>query len=81
MALSRQQLRAAALDVFHTEPLSHNHKLLSLNNFYATPHIGAYTEQAFEKASLEAAQKLIYFLKKQQVSDTLPPQAAWYLDL
>jgi phosphoglycerate dehydrogenase-like enzyme len=43
--LKTNQLAAAAFDVFETEPVV-DKQLVSLPNFFATPHIGGSTEQA-----------------------------------
>ncbi len=46
LALQRKVFRAAAFDVFSTEPLEENSKLRELENFIMTPHLGASTEEA-----------------------------------
>ncbi|CAI5690826.1 unnamed protein product [Oreochromis niloticus] len=42
-ALRSGEIRAAALDVTHPEPLPRDHPLLSLPNVLITPHVGTYT--------------------------------------
>ena len=71
----------AALDVFNQEPCKDT-KLLDLSpQFLGTPHIGAYTHEALENASSEAVQKLLNFFELEQISDPVPPHAAWAKDL
>jgi D-3-phosphoglycerate dehydrogenase len=77
-ALDQGLISACGLDVFGREPLDRNSKLLSFNNVVMTPHIGANTERAFEKASHQSAEKLIAFFKDGTTSDVLPPKAAWF---
>ena len=44
------QLRGAACDTFADgEPVSPDHRLLTLRNFSATPHLGGNTEEALQK--------------------------------
>lgn len=77
-ALENRWLRGVALDVFEKEPLPRTSKLLNFPEVLMTPHIGAYTEDAFIRASEEAVIKLIHFFRDGTTSDTLPPKAAWY---
>lgn len=81
-ALQNHTIAGAALDVFEKEPLPADHPLLKINNISLSPHIGATTEQALSKASLEALQKVELFFSpnfnKADLPDTLPPQALWY---
>jgi D-3-phosphoglycerate dehydrogenase len=44
VALSEGWIRGAGIDVFSHEPVSPDHKLLSLENVVATPHIAGVTE-------------------------------------
>lgn len=66
-----------ALDVFPTEPMPADSALFDYKNIFFTPHVGATTEEAITKASLEAADKMIAFAANGAVSDTLPPQTLW----
>ena len=77
-ALESKTIAGAALDVFTTEPLSIDHPLLKTNDISLSPHIGATTRQALNKASFEALQKVETFFNKESLKDTLPPQAPWY---
>ncbi len=73
-ALESGQIIGAGLDVFENEPLSRDSRLRKMSNVLLTPHIGAHTEEAYAKASLHAAQKLINFLNSGEISNNLPPQ-------
>lgn len=59
--LSIGKLRYAAFDVFGTEPPFPS-KLLELDNFIATPHIGASTREGQVRVGVEAAEKVIQIL-------------------
>ncbi|MEE8564384.1 MAG: phosphoglycerate dehydrogenase [Atribacterota bacterium] len=61
-ALRNNKLRGAALDVYNNEPLRES-PLKELDNMIMTPHIGAYTEEAIENMSIQAAQNLIDVLE------------------
>jgi D-3-phosphoglycerate dehydrogenase len=62
-ALVSGKVKAAALDVFEEEPPK-NSKLLTLRNVYATPHIGAQTQEAQLRASIQIAKKVIESLEQ-----------------
>jgi D-3-phosphoglycerate dehydrogenase len=62
-ALVSGKVKAAAIDVFEEEPPK-NSKLLTLKNVIATPHIGAQTQEAQLKASVQIAKKVIEVLEK-----------------
>ncbi len=61
-ALNSGKVKAAALDVFETEPPKGS-KLLELENFICTPHIGAQTAEGQLRAGVEVAEKVIEALK------------------
>ncbi|EKD71467.1 MAG: Phosphoglycerate dehydrogenase [uncultured bacterium] len=56
-ALTTGHLSAAALDVFEHEPIVPK-KLLDLENFFATSHIGGSTEEAIEAMGMMAIENL-----------------------
>jgi len=60
--LRNKKLRGAALDVYNNEPPRES-PLKELDNVIMTPHIGAYTEEAIENMSIQAAQNLIDVLE------------------
>jgi D-3-phosphoglycerate dehydrogenase len=62
-ALVSGKVKAAALDVFEEEPPG-KHKLLTLENVYATPHIGAQTKEAQLRAGVQVAERVIEELEK-----------------
>lgn len=70
-ALLEGHLAGAALDVFESEPLSPQSRLLSLPQVVCTPHIGAYTEEAFSIASRLAVERLVSFLKNGETDQDL----------
>lgn len=76
-ALNEKKLGFAALDVFAKEPLPRDSKLLKAPRVVLTPHLGAYTEEAFLKASLEACDRITQYFLNQTVLNTLPLQNDW----
>lgn len=57
-ALRSGRLRAAACDVFVTEPVEPSSPLLAHENFIATPHLGASTREAKESVGAIIASKV-----------------------
>ncbi|OQY46293.1 MAG: hypothetical protein B6240_07470 [Desulfobacteraceae bacterium 4572_87] len=61
-ALESGHLAAAAFDVFTTEPPIEN-RLMNLNNFICTPHLGASTREAQDNVAKEVAAELMTVLR------------------
>ncbi|GLI50332.1 2-hydroxyacid dehydrogenase [Tepidanaerobacter syntrophicus] len=61
-ALKNGIIAGAAQDVFSHEPPDKQNKLLALDNFILTPHIGAYTKEATERMVATSAKNLIEML-------------------
>lgn len=62
-ALTDGPLGGAACDVFQTEPPGPENPLLGLDNFIATPHIAATTEEALRRTGLCVATQLLDVLE------------------
>lgn len=62
VALKEGKLRAAACDAFVVEPPTGENKLMSLDNFCATPHIGANTEEALVRMGEEVVEEVLTVL-------------------
>ncbi len=60
-ALKSGHLWGAAIDVFSTEPPGKN-KLLELNNFICTPHLGASTSEAQDNVARDVAEQIVAYL-------------------
>lgn len=60
-ALKSGKVAAAAFDVFEKEP-PENHPLLTLDNFIATPHLGASTKEAQENVAVAIAEQIVDYL-------------------
>ncbi len=69
-ALSSKQIAGAALDVFEKEPLG-EHPLLALDNVTLTPHLGASTEEAQLKVSVDVARQCIDFFKRGLIQNSV----------
>jgi D-3-phosphoglycerate dehydrogenase len=57
-ALDSGKVAGAALDVFHTEPVT-DHPLFGYPNVVVTPHLGASTAEATDRAGFQAAEQVV----------------------
>ena len=65
--LKAKQIRAAAFDVFASEPLPEDSKLRTLDNFVMTPHIGAATSEAQRRVGQMVGRQLQEFFQHQNI--------------
>ncbi|WP_324734780.1 D-2-hydroxyacid dehydrogenase [Thermococcus sp. SY098] len=65
-ALKEGWIYGAGLDVFEEEPLPKDHPLTKLDNVVLTPHIGASTWEAQERAGVQVVEKVIEILKQKE---------------
>jgi D-3-phosphoglycerate dehydrogenase / 2-oxoglutarate reductase len=73
-ALTASEIAGAGLDVFSTEPPAEGgpaRKLLDLPNVVVTPHLGASTEEAQEKAGVSVARSVKLALEGDLVPDAV----------
>jgi len=68
-ALKNHSIAGAALDVFWEEPLPMDSHWRQLPRVILTPHIGAATHEALEKASMTIAQDIARFVKGEKVEN------------
>ena len=71
-ALLENKIKAAGLDVFEKEPLDQHSKLMKCKNAVITPHLGAYTEEAFLKASMQGAIQMDDYFSANKIKNSLP---------
>ena len=69
-ALSSNRIAGAALDVFVSEPPTDS-PLLGLDNIQLTPHLGASTDEAQEKAGISVAKSVKLALEGELVPDAV----------
>lgn len=62
-ALSSAKIAGAAQDVFSSEPPLKDNKLLKLDNFILTSHIGAFTNESVEKMAMVSTYNLLEMLE------------------
>lgn len=77
-ALDQGVLKCVGLDTFDQEPLPMSSHLRHHPQIFWTPHIGAHTQQAFEKSCMEASNNIIKFFKENLPPvNKLPPDVLW----
>lgn len=62
-ALEKKTIRAAACDAFVNEPPTEKDPLMQVQNFCATPHIGADTEEALQRMGMEVVTEVLKVLE------------------
>ena len=62
-ALKEKKIRGAACDAFAQEPPNGENKLMELENFCATPHIGADTEEALYRMGMEVVKEVLSIIE------------------
>ncbi|MBK8395384.1 MAG: phosphoglycerate dehydrogenase [Leptospiraceae bacterium] len=75
-ALNVKQIKAAALDVFETEPYSGN--LRALENIILTQHIGSCSFDCRYEMEIQAAEELIRFFKNETLLREVPDEEYEY---
>lgn len=73
-ALAQGKLAGAACDVFSNEP-PQDSPLLALDNFIATPHLGAATVQTTLRMGLRAVENVLAVLRGERPADVVNPEA------
>ena len=63
-ALVDKGIAGAAQDVFSSEPPEEGHRLLKLDNFILTPHIGAFTNEAVERMVMISTKNMLEMLEQ-----------------
>lgn len=69
-AVKSGHIRAAALDVFASEPAREN-RLFELENVSCTPHIGASTDEAQENVAVQVAEQMADYLVSGAISNAV----------
>lgn len=69
-ALKSGKVRGAGLDVFNTEPCTDS-KLFELDNVVVTPHLGASTSEAQDRAGTDVAKSVLLALAGEFVPDAV----------
>ncbi|MBV4458575.1 D-glycerate dehydrogenase [Pseudomonas sp. COR58] len=72
-ALRHKRIRAAGLDVFEREPLSHDSPLMQLSNVVATPHMGSATHETREAMARCAVDNLLAALHGEKPANLVNP--------
>lgn len=68
-ALVQGKIRAAACDVFESEPDYAGNRLFELDNFSATPHLGGNTVDSIRRTSMALVQAAVEYLNGTELSE------------
>ena len=71
-SLNENIIAGAAIDVFESEPISIDNKLIEAQNILLTPHLGASTIEAKEGVSIGICNQVVNFLKDFDEARLLP---------
>jgi D-3-phosphoglycerate dehydrogenase / 2-oxoglutarate reductase len=72
-ALREGWIAGAALDVFETEPLPHDHPLFQRPNLIATPHTAFYSEESLVELQVKAAENVAAVLTGRRPAHVVNP--------
>ena len=76
-ALLSKTIRAAALDVFQTEPLPAGSPLWGLENLLITPHSAALTERLWDRHYIRVTENLRRYLTGKPLLGEVPKQKVY----
>jgi D-3-phosphoglycerate dehydrogenase len=79
-ALESGKVGGAALDVFRSEPIT-DHPLFGMDNVVVTPHLGASTAEANDRAGFQAAEQIVAALDGGSVTSAVNAPAVKAEDL
>jgi D-3-phosphoglycerate dehydrogenase len=74
IALKGKKIAGAGTDVFEVEPTPRGNPLLELDNFVATPHMAAHTEEALKRMSRVAVDILRVWEGKEPIHPVNRPK-------
>jgi len=77
-ALDSGKIKGAGLDVFEREPLIKSSRLYNRPNVILTPHIGAFTESALERACQDTVSQVECYVNERPVPHLLPIPQLWF---
>ncbi len=75
-ALQEERLRAAALDVFETEPVSDDNPLLAMDNVITTAHSLCWTDECFDNIARDGLGSILSFLAGERPRYVVNPDVA-----
>ncbi len=73
-ALSERRIAGAGMDVFVQEPPTPENRLLSLDNFIATPHVAGGTTEAMQRMATDLAEEIVRVLTGERPRYAVNPE-------